>query len=284
MTYAEVISEIRTIQAQLAQLGLLAPARTGSATSAASFAAALDGASAAPSAVSSTAPADGALVAAGGATGADVAKAALKYEGVPYVFGGESKRGMDCSGLVQASFRDVGVSVPRTVSEQQVLGQKVGSLKDAKPGDLIVTDGGNHISIYLGNNTVIHAPYPGRTVSVQKVWFKDSDILTIRRIVPDAATAPGNAPAPSAAAPVAPAARTAGSTSGGLSPAAALQAATLLSTYGAATGPSASGTSGGPSLGSMLASFGLSGVPGGTGSSSAQQIIAARAALLGASA
>ena len=68
--------------------------------------------------------------------------------------------------------------------EQQTVGQKVDSLKDAKPGDLIVLNGGDHIAIYAGNDTVIHAPYEGRTVSVQKAWFTDKDIVTIRRIVP----------------------------------------------------------------------------------------------------
>ena len=90
--------------------------------------------------------------------------------------------------------------MPRLVHEQQTVGQKVDSLKDAKPGDLIVLNGGDHIAIYMGNDTVIHAPYPGRTVSVQKAWFDDADITTIRRIVPATDDAATGSAAPLAAA------------------------------------------------------------------------------------
>ena len=306
MSYADVMNEMQAIQTRLAQLGLLQPAAstataTGTATaSAASFASALDGASATPAvSTSAVASADGGLVSPNGVTGGDVVNAALEYKGVPYVLGGESKSGIDCSGLVQAAFRKLGVSVPRTVHEQKVLGQKVDSLKDAKPGDLIVTEGGNHISVYMGNNTVLHAPYPGRTVSVQKAWFDDKDIVTIRRIVPatgDAASAASASALPSAAAALSSTAALPATASGtspsGLSPAAAVKATAMLTTYGADVGlyDTTSGGSGssGTSLSSMLASFGLTGTAGTSGASSsstsAQQIIAQRAALLGASA
>src|SRR3954453_14018382 len=192
-----MVSSIQQIQSQLAALS--APARTTDATSASAFADALDGASATPE-VSSTASTDGATIDSKGVTGDDVVQAALKYKGVPYVFGGESSSGMDCSGLVQKTFADLGVSVPRLVHEQQTVGQKVDSLKDAKPGDLIVLNGGDHIAIYAGNNTVIHAPYEGRTVSVQKAWFTDKDIVPIRRVVPSESPAAASAAARSAAA------------------------------------------------------------------------------------
>src|SRR3954464_8616624 len=190
-----MVSSIQQIQSQLAALS--APARTTDATSASAFADALDGASATHE-VSSTASTDGATIDSKGVTGDNVVQAALKYKGVPYVFGGESSSGMDCSVLVQKTFADLGVSVPRLVHEQQTVGQKVDSLKDAKPGDLIVLNGGDHIAIYAGSNTVIHAPYEGRTVSVQKAWFTDKDIVTIRRVVPSAAPASASPAAPSA--------------------------------------------------------------------------------------
>jgi cell wall-associated NlpC family hydrolase len=306
VSYADVVNDMQAIQTRLAQLGLVstASAKPASATSASSFASALDGASAAPAvSTSSVASADGGLVSPNGVTGDDVVNAALQYKGVPYVLGGESKSGIDCSGLVQASFSKLGVTMPRLVHEQKVLGEKVDSLKDAKPGDLIVLNGGDHIAVYMGNDTVIHAPYPGRTVSVQKAWFTDKDITTIRRIVPATgdATSPTSTTAASAVASLTSAASattsaTAG-TSSGLSESAALKASAMLTTYGAdvglydasSTSTSGSSDSSGTSLSSLLASFGLTGTGGTAGASSSsstsvQQIIAARAALLGATA
>ncbi|MGN6324943.1 C40 family peptidase [Pseudolysinimonas sp.] len=124
-----------------------------------------------------------------GPTGADVVADARKYLGVPYVFGGTTAAGgMDCSGLVQTVFKDLGkTDVARGVHGQMVQGEPVASLADAQPGDLIVFKGGGHIAIYAGDDTVIHAPYPGRTVSEQKLWTDDSGIETIRRLVPSGA-------------------------------------------------------------------------------------------------
>ena len=124
-----------------------------------------------------------------GPTGADVVAGAEKYLGVRYVLGGESAKGIDCSGLVQKTYQALGITLPRLVHQQKLMGTAVPSLAQAQPGDLIVFKGGHHIAIYEGNNTVIHAPYPGRVVSNQKLWVGDSGIETIRRIVPSAGTA-----------------------------------------------------------------------------------------------
>lgn len=304
MTYADVVNQMQSIQSLL---GLLQASPTAAATKAssakaASFATALDSATSVADAsttsattattattgvsTATTASTDGTLISPNGVTGNDVVDAALDYEGTPYVLGGESKSGIDCSGLVQAAFAKEGISVPRLVHEQETVGQKVDSLKDAKPGDLIVLNGGDHIAIYMGNDTVIHAPYAGRTVSVQKAWFTDKDITTIRRIVPasdDATSATSAASATTA---------TTGSSSTGLSASTIQQATAMLTTYGSDVGlySADSGSdsgSGSTSLSSLLASFGLTGTSSTTStstSSAAQQIIAARQALLGASA
>lgn len=125
------------------------------------------------------------------ATGAGIVAAAKKFEGVPYVLGGTDSRGIDCSGLVQASLASVGIPVGRMVHDQAAAGTAVPKLADAKPGDLIVLDGGEHIVIYAGDGKVIHAPDVGRTVTVAPVWFTDADIVTIRRVAPAAtSTAP----------------------------------------------------------------------------------------------
>lgn len=134
-----------------------------------------------------------------GSSGSAIVAAAKKYEGTPYVLGGTDSTGIDCSGLVQSSLADVGIKVGRMVHDQATAGTEVASLKDAKPGDLIVLDGGEHIVIYAGDNKVIHAPDVGRNVTVAPVWFNDSDIVTIRRVAPEQAPAAG-APASSTSA------------------------------------------------------------------------------------
>jgi hypothetical protein len=135
-----------------------------------------------------------------GATGSSIVNSAAKYEGVPYVLGGTTTSGIDCSGLVQRSLADVGIKVGRLVHEQATAGTAVPSLAQAKPGDLIVLDHGEHIVIYAGNGNVIHAPYAGRTVTLQKAWFTDSDVVTIRRVAPDASSTMGVAPTAAATA------------------------------------------------------------------------------------
>lgn len=125
-------------------------------------------------------------VTSGVVTGAQVVADSKKYLGVRYVLGGESTSGIDCSALVQKSYGDLGITLPRLVHQQKLMGTAVPSLAQAQPGDLIVFRGGDHIAIYEGNGRVMHAPYPGRVVSDQKLWVGDSGIETIRRIVPGA--------------------------------------------------------------------------------------------------
>ncbi len=152
-------------------------------------------AAAAAAATTSSAPATsvdagaGTLATGSGATGSDVVADAKKYLGVPYVFGGTTTAGMDCSGLVQTVFKDLGVTMPRVVPDQAKMGVEVGSLKDAQPGDLIIPKGEGHVVIYVGDGKVLHAPRPGKDVRIVDNWYSDADIATIRRIVPAQASA-----------------------------------------------------------------------------------------------
>ena len=130
-----------------------------------------------------TAPAT--VPAAGAATGNDVVAMAKKYIGVPYVWGGTNPAtGMDCSGFTQRVFKDLGIEIPRVVSDQMRQGTPVASLAEAKPGDLLVSFGGDHISIYLGNGKAIDAPVPGKTIQIRDAWEQQSNLTSIRRIVP----------------------------------------------------------------------------------------------------
>ena len=119
-----------------------------------------------------------------GATGQSLVAAAEKYIGTPYVWGGEalSEGGLDCSGLVQRSLADLGVTgIPRTAREQMTLGTAVPNLDQALPGDLLVFNGGSHIAIYVGDGKMIDAPKPGKHVSVRDVYETPS---AIRRVLP----------------------------------------------------------------------------------------------------
>jgi peptidoglycan DL-endopeptidase CwlO len=117
----------------------------------------------------------------GGVTGTAVVADAKKYLGVPYKWGGtDPVSGLDCSGLVQRVMKDLGVNVPRTVRDQRNVGQEVGSLAQAKPGDLLVF-GSHHIAIYVGNGKMLHAPHTGDHVKISDVYETPT---RIRRVVP----------------------------------------------------------------------------------------------------
>jgi cell wall-associated NlpC family hydrolase len=83
---------------------------------------------------------------------------ALRFLGVPYVFGGTSTSGFDCSGFVQHVFAMLGVGLPRTADAQYDVGKP--AVGGPRPGDLVFFDtygGVSHVGIYLGKGQFVHA-------------------------------------------------------------------------------------------------------------------------------
>jgi cell wall-associated NlpC family hydrolase len=106
----------------------------------------------------------------GGAAGTALAFA-LKQLGVPYVWGGESIHGFDCSGLAQLAYRTAGVSLPRTAQEQFDAGPHLPADAQLQPGDLVFfgRDYSNvgHVGIVVRSGEMVDAPHPGTVVRTE---------------------------------------------------------------------------------------------------------------------
>ena len=98
------------------------------------------------------------------ATGQALADYALQFQGYPYVSGGNTPSGWDCSGFVQWVFAQYGVSLPHYSGAQMSVGTAVGSIAEAAPGDIIVNT--QHAAIYIGNGMVINALNPAQGTQV----------------------------------------------------------------------------------------------------------------------
>ena len=98
---------------------------------------------------------------------------AMRYLGIPYVWGGASPSGFDCSGLVMYVYAQVGVSLPHYTGAQWNAGVPV-SRSDLQPGDLVFFDGLGHVGLYIGGGEFIHAPQTGDVVKISSLnegWY-----------------------------------------------------------------------------------------------------------------
>ena len=91
------------------------------------------------------------------------AQIALRYLGVPYVWGGSTPSGFDCSGLVMYVYAQLGISLPHYTVAQWNATLPI-STSQMQPGDLVFFDGLGHVGIYIGGGQFVHAPHTGTVV------------------------------------------------------------------------------------------------------------------------
>jgi cell wall-associated NlpC family hydrolase len=117
------------------------------------------------------------------ATHGNVVAIAMRYLGVPYVWGGASPKGFDCSGFTMYVYAQIGISLPHYTGSQYAMGVAV-SRGDLQPGDLVFFDGLGHEGIYIGGNQFIHAPHTGDVVKISSIsgWYASS-YVGARRIL-----------------------------------------------------------------------------------------------------
>ncbi|SEB98703.1 Cell wall-associated hydrolase, NlpC family [Paramicrobacterium humi] len=99
---------------------------------------------------------------------------AKTYQGVPYVYGGATPAGFDCSGFVMYVYSQFGVSLPHSVTGQAAAGTRI-SAAEAQPGDVVIMNG--HDGFYAGNGMILDAPKPGGHVSIRALWTSDYYIV-----------------------------------------------------------------------------------------------------------
>jgi peptidoglycan DL-endopeptidase CwlO len=107
----------------------------------------------------------------------------MSYLGVPYVWGGSSPSGFDCSGLVAYAYSQMGVSLPHSTYALYGMGTAV-SKDQLEPGDLVFFDGLGHMGIYIGGGQFVHAPHTGDVVKISSLgesWYA-STYVGARRI------------------------------------------------------------------------------------------------------
>jgi cell wall-associated NlpC family hydrolase len=112
---------------------------------------------------------------------AEVLQVARRQLGVPYVWGGASRGGFDCSGFTMYVYRHIGRSLPHGATDQARRGVRV-SLRDLEPGDLVFWGGSgyySHVAMYAGHGRIIEAPSAGKVVSYDRL----SGAATARRLI-----------------------------------------------------------------------------------------------------
>jgi cell wall-associated NlpC family hydrolase len=108
----------------------------------------------------------------GAAKGSSVLAVAARYLGVPYVYGGTTPIGWDCSGATGYIFRQLGVDLPRTANQQMLASKRI-SRSEARAGDLVFMVSGGaayHVGIYAGNNVMYDAQRTGKRFTKREIY------------------------------------------------------------------------------------------------------------------
>lgn len=107
------------------------------------------------------------------ASGEQIVEFALNYIGVPYVYGGSTPQGFDCSGFTQFVMKNFDIYLPRSSHDQYSIGTRI-SKAQLIPGDLVFFKYSsgyriNHVGIYIGEGNFIHSPIPGQSVKIDSL-------------------------------------------------------------------------------------------------------------------
>lgn len=116
-------------------------------------------------------------------TGDDLVDFASNYLGLPYVWGGTTPSGFDCSGLVQYTYKHFGIDIPRTTYDQVKVGQTI-PVEQLQPGDLVFFGGSDihHVGMYVGEGMYIHAPRTGDVIKISSLSSR-SDFTIAKRYI-----------------------------------------------------------------------------------------------------
>lgn len=112
---------------------------------------------------------------------ANLMKSSAELVGTPYVFGGQTPGGIDCSGYVLFVYSQFGVDLPHSVYQQAKLGTKI-SAEEALPGDLVIFNDFSHNGIYAGNGNFYHAPQPGDRVKLAPIFTDRYHFIRVAEI------------------------------------------------------------------------------------------------------
>jgi cell wall-associated NlpC family hydrolase len=107
---------------------------------------------------------------------------AMQKRGIPYVWGGTSDRGYDCSGLMLRAYEDAGIELPRTAREQYGAFSKKIAWKDLKPGDLVFFSNLGHVGMISRPGYMVHAPHTGDVVKEERLseWRRTAFVGGVR--------------------------------------------------------------------------------------------------------